>query len=373
MGPLLAKTAWLLLLIWALESSCSCLAARAQSFPLKNARLIYEPEKAISAAFTYRVEAPSLQAENWLLYAPYPPEIPGQQKLTGLQFFLDDTESRLSAKEELSSLHRKILFKQIPATSASLKTELDTRVNYFLALRARSLAAGAEALALRAKGQAASSFINTEQLSSSQQAAYLQASTCLDFKNQTFQDFLDKQRLRRNAGELDIDFAWRSFLVIKRLYTYDYNPEQDRAASKVCTERKSDCGGLSFLHTSVLRANGIPARSLIGRWLKAEGGEDNSANSFGQVHVKSEFWSAKIGWVPVDMSLAVSDKTGAAIDHFGRFGGDFVCFHVDPDLLLDSIWFGNKEIRYMQSPLFWVTGAGSLANLTVTKVWQSRK
>ena len=50
--------------------------------------------------------------------------------------------------------------------------------------------------------------------------------------------------------------------------------------------------------------------------------------------------------------------------------GDFIVQHVDPDLLVDTVHFGKKEVQWLQSVSFWVTGTGSLDKLTTAEDWQ---
>jgi len=118
-----------------------------------------------------------------------------------------------------------------------------------------------------------------------------------------------------------------------------------------------------MLYVAILRANGIPARTLWGRWAKTQEGD------YGQFHVKSEFFDKTIGWVPVDVTGAMTSKNTDKDDFFGRDEGDFITMHVDTDLNFNSIHFGKKDLGWRQGAAFWVKGAGTLDGHTFTETW----
>jgi transglutaminase-like putative cysteine protease len=119
-----------------------------------------------------------------------------------------------------------------------------------------------------------------------------------------------------------------------------------------------------------MRANGIPARSLYGRWAESTnpaekvGGEPNQ-----QWHVKSEFHAAAVGWVPVDLSSGLLDKSPDGLACFGKDAGDFLVFHIDSDLVVNTGTLGVKTVEYMQQPAYWVSGSGSLTPTKFTELW----
>lgn len=334
--------------------------AATQQFPYKNCHLESKPARTISAALTMKVKAPALEAVEWIYYAPLPPNLGGQQSLTRQEVLSDEMPAVYSKQEELSSEHRQVLLARIPVKHTQEKKSLYVSTHYFLDLNAISLQDGAAKIGAVAP------------LSPDDLAKYLAPSTTLDFKVTEFQNWLKSMQLIRRQDERDIDFAWRAYLLLRRSYTYMYDPKQDRRASSLCRIKSSDCGGLSGLFASTLRANGVPARLLVGRWLKIDAEADEPGNGFGQVHAKSEFYAKNVGWVPVDMSIAVSNPSDDPLCSFGKFNGGFVVFHIDPDLVLNSIWFGKSEITWMQGPLYWVTGGGSLDGAKVTSYWQTR-
>src|SRR5207253_3603258 len=123
-----------------------------------------------------------------------------------------------------------------------------------------------------------------------------------DYKGDAFQQWLKTVDLTRKKDESDLDYARRAFLVIRAQFRYEFKAEMKRKVSVVCTAGKSDCAGLSMLYVAALRAHGIPARTLYGRWAKSTQPEAKlDGLVYSQWHVKAEFFAAGIGWVPADI------------------------------------------------------------------------
>ncbi len=205
-------------------------------------------------------------------------------------------------------------------------------------------------------------------------AAYLQETKLIDFSSPAFQQWLDQNRLRRGPGECQVDYARRVFTAIRKGFRYTYTSQMDRHASHICRAGASDCGGLSILFVSALRAHGVPARLLVGRWaLSANKGQTVGDVAFYQQHAKAEFYAEGVGWTPADLSSAVlHDKTPQGLTFFGDDKGDFIAMHIDHDLRLDTFHFGKVSLPWLQGIAYWVTGSGTLDGVTVDENWQVR-
>ena len=128
---------------------------------------------------------------------------------------------------------------------------------------------------------------------------------------------------------------------------------------------------MAVLFCSALRAGGVPARALVGCWAKsaAADGMLNGVRYY-QTHVKAEFFADGVGWVPVDCSSAVlHDRTAEKLRYFGNDPGDFLTLHVDPELKVDSVYFGTKTLPWLQQFNFFVRGKGTLAGLKREMNW----
>jgi transglutaminase-like putative cysteine protease len=79
--------------------------------------------------------------------------------------------------------------------------------------------------------------------------------------------------------------------------TYTINPAQRLEGALYAFENRSgECGDFSALFCALCRADGIPARPIIGRIAK------NVTNDHDGLHVWAEFYLSGYGWVPVDVT-----------------------------------------------------------------------
>ena len=137
-------------------------------------------------------------------------------------------------------------------------------------------------------------------LTPAERSVFLAATTHFDFSSPRFQAWLRKEDLRRKKEERDLDFAFRAMESAGRTHTYRSELKSNRSASAVAAAGWSDCGGLSTLYVSILRANGIPARCLTGRSI-----DPNTT------HVKMDFYAEDVGWVPGDPAVAIGSHRAA--------------------------------------------------------------
>jgi hypothetical protein len=311
--------------------------------------------KRVAAVLTYNVSCPQLSATRWIIFAAVAPELPGQEKATTV------LSPDGIAVTEKSLLRRKLLMARVPITNTDLLTAVPIQVSYEATLRSRRL----NALPPDAKP------MNPPILSPEDRKFYLAEHGQIDFRQAAFKKWLQGEKLVRSSDQDDLEFARRAFLRIRSQMTYEYNAHMDRRASAVCNKGKSDCGGLSVLFVSVMRANGIPARTLYGRWAEsAKPDEMLGDEPYYQTHVKAEFFAEGIGWIPIDMSLAVKDdKSEEGLAFFGVDKADFITFHVDPDMSLDTGLFGVEPVDNVQRPAWWAAGRGSPNPFRAAEKW----
>src|SRR5262249_24619132 len=198
----------------------------------------------------------------------------------------------------------------------------------------------------------------TVALSGAEEKAALAKTPLGDFNSPEFQKWLDVNKLRRASADDDVDFACRVFLAITKAYLYEFQLNQDRRVSKLCTAKGTDCGGMALLFASTLRANNIPARVLAGRWAQSANPNEKVGDvPYYQWHVKAEFFARGVGWGPVDPASAkLHDKSKEGLRYFGNDAGDFLTMHVDTDLLIDTGWTDSakKPVPWLQGVKFWV-------------------
>lgn len=318
------------------------------------------PGKSVRAVLTYEVTMPGISASEWVLCAPRPPELPGQRNVHAVL-----SPGGVPVRD-LSSSPRPLLLARVPADRADRQTTIAARAEYEATLVARHLRR-------RQPDEKAPSFGSVP--TAVQQAA-LRSGGSFDLDAPAFRRWLAENQVdRRRPDEGSIDYARRVFLAVERGFTYEYLETMDRHASQVCTTGRSDCGGLALVFAAALRSQGIPARLLVGRWaISAQPGERLGSSAYYQWHIKTEFFADGVGWVPADPAMGlVYDKSAEGLRYFGHDAGDFLTFHVDPDLVVDSVHFGPQTMFCMNGGLgVWVSGRGSVGRMTVRQDWQVR-
>lgn len=313
--------------------------------------------KRVTGVLSYDVICPKLRAKTWVLFAAQAPELPGQVNV------LSRLSHKTSVAKDLNGLPRSLLVAQVPATPAT-SSRLQLRLTYEATLRSRYLRP------LRpgeTKGP-------VEGLSPADRKWWLASHGDIDLTSAPFRKWMADQELARRPKESDVAFARRTFQAIRNGFTYEFRDNMNRRTGAVCQAKKSDCGGLGMLFTAVMRVNKVPARTLWGRWaLSTKTGEKLGDVDYHQWHVKAEFYADGVGWVPVDLSSGIlHDRSRAGLRYFGRDDGDFITFHVDPDLRVNAFHFGKQTIGNLQTPAFWVTGSGTVEPRTGKELWLVR-
>jgi transglutaminase-like putative cysteine protease len=217
--------------------------------------------------------------------------------------------------------------------------------------------------------------VGPEALPEPQRLLAVRATSQFDYRNKRLQAWLTDQGLMRHDQEGEVDYARRVFQVIARDFEYDYRGEQDRSAVNVAATGKSDCGGLAALFVTALRSQGVAARTLAGRWaMSARPGQRmGSVAAYFQEHIKAEFFAPGVGWVPADLSSAIlHDQSAEKLRYFGNDAGDFVTWHLDTDLAVDTRYFGRRNYVLLQRPCYWVIGAGSMQGVVTREEWTVR-
>ncbi|MBY0233163.1 MAG: transglutaminase-like domain-containing protein [Gemmataceae bacterium] len=334
---------------------CLLLLLLASAAQAQGPRLFLEAKDArrVVGTLAYSPSAPRLAVKEWIVFAASLPELPGQHRVS----------SKLApgGKPAQEKGGRAVLVARVPGKG---KGKLDLSATYEATLRSRRL----KPLPAGRKPPAVSAPEGDERKKA------LASTASIDHASPAFKAWLADKGFRREEGESDLDLGRRVFLGLKRLASYRYDAAADRKASAVCRTCRSDCGGLANVLVAALRANGVPARTLWGRWAaSAKPGEKLGGVPWLQWHVKAEFFAEGVGWVPADVSQAVlHDRTPAGLRYFGQDEGDFIVFHVDADLELDTYRFGLKTLPNLQSPAYWAAGTGSFDGATATEGWTVR-
>ncbi len=303
-------------------------------------------QQTVTGTLTYSAKFADLQAKEWIAFAAVAPELPGQKNPKTVFDFPGAEKVK-----DKSPLARSALLAKVPAKTDDLKTKLSMKVSYTATLFHRHLVEAGDGPVAEVKP-----------LTAQEVREALTEHGDIDFKEAGFQKWWKAAGYTKGEDEAEIPFARRVFLGLRASHTYDFKAGMDRKASAVCEGGKSDCGGLSHLFTAVMRANGVPARTLYGRWAKSAKADEKLGDAlYFQWHVKAEFFAPGVGWVPVDLSVSIlHDKSKEGLAYFGHDAGDFLTLHIDPNFQLDTGAFGKQAIHNLQEPAFWVTGSGKM-------------
>jgi len=312
------------------------------------------PSKVVNCTLFYMVVAPNLLADNWVFMAPWAPSLPSQKVE-----YVRSSPTSLVAYDE-SALRRKLLVFKMEA-GKNTRTTAGVKVFYKAQLYSRSLKKSKNKQAAKVK-----------LLTNDERSLFLRPGKYTRYTDPNFLFWARDKGYVRKSREGEIDFARRVFQDLVRNFKYAYTRKMDRSLMSVCKSGKSDCGGLSSLFVAVMRSEGIPARSLCGRWAKSSVKGQKIGNvPYFQTHVKAEFYAQGVGWVPVDLSSAIlHDHSRQRLAYFGQDKGEFITMHLDPGFRVDTYHFGIQESEWLQNVVFWVRGSGKLDGHVSTGSWQ---
>ncbi|MGA2070427.1 MAG: transglutaminase-like domain-containing protein [Sedimentisphaerales bacterium] len=273
------------------------------------------PVRSFKATLTEKWVNPNIGNGNLYVFAPVLPELPGQGKVSTNLMVSGNDKLKAEKIVEESTGKRQMMELHIDSNELSLKSGIPFRLEYEGILYARTLKQG------RAPEP-------VPELTEDERHRYLMVSTTMDYNNPEFLQWMDKQGLRRQGDEDVARFAHRVFRYLTRNGKYggDTSGYEARRPSRVCKSLSTDCGGFSLLFAAVMRANGVPARTLFGRWTIPQ------TDEYGQYHVMAEFFVDKSGWVPVDISGMIVHKPKDPDAFLGTTDGRFIAFHIDTDL-----------------------------------------
>ncbi|HWA99678.1 MAG TPA: transglutaminase domain-containing protein [Pirellulales bacterium] len=281
-------------------------------------------------AGTYRVDVGTTEYEatEWFFWAPVAPES-GRQS---------DPRTTMDPPGkpgyDLSPEHRPILFAEVPVKDPKPGQGCSVAVRYEATLFARRLIAVPP-------GQRA---IAVPLLTEEERTTYLAPTSILDFESDAFQKWLDDHRLRRASSEDEVDFGRRVFQAMIGQYTYEIgNMKEHPQVSEECRQTKGRCETLSLVYAAAMRANGVPARVVCGLRDKPE-----KPNKDGALvgHVQAEFMIDGVGWVPVDLAFALSDKKRGPWAYFAADTGDLLVENIDYEHVLRNPRGGRSYVLY---------------------------
>jgi hypothetical protein len=272
--------------------------------------LEHEPVRRIQAVMSMTFRCPDGKVDRWAVFPPAFPELPRQRAVK------ETLEPAGIAVEDDGLLHQKV---KIIRASGKPKN-FQAKASYELTLytnRLVPLLAGQAPLKVELAGPLAKAFTHVTQ----------------DMTTKVFKDFVTKAQLHRGPKESDLALGRRTFLYISKNFKYIY-PNIEGMDVIQCG--KGDCGGLSWVFVRVMRANGVPARLLLGHWADSETPGKKGEPPDSHCHAKAEFFADGLGWVGADLSGGVGAE-GNPLVCFGNEAGDFVVCDLDTDRVV-KVW-----------------------------------
>src|SRR5262249_42763771 len=188
--------------------------------------------KRVEATLHFNVRQDSIKADEWILFVPQAPELPGQIKVR------TKTEPKTeTVTVTQGDLKRTVLRARVSAKTPEWQKGYDLTVTFEATLLARKLRPlGADEAPPK-----------VADLPDRERKAALASAGDLNHEAPLFRDWLKDNKLIREQGESEIDYARRAFLAIRSKFKYEIRGEMDRTAAAVCKAGKSDCGGLAAL------------------------------------------------------------------------------------------------------------------------------
>lgn len=296
------------------------LAAAAPPADPPRHRIEAADHRRVTATTTYEVRAPGFAAAKWVAFVPQAPELPSQTKVK------TTVTPNGQAVADKSEPARPLVRVTVNNPKPDQQSKLVLKAEYSAVLRSRKLVP----LADGEKPPA------VKPLSAAERKAYTAADRFFDFDETPVRDWLAKHDLKLKSEESPIAFAARVVDVIRSGYEYKFDRDDPRKmASVVCRKAATDCGGMANLFAAAMRANGVPARVLVGRLAEPRAAGSKSGElEHNRPHARPEFFAAGVGWVPAEPAYANRDKGRPAADFVGTDPGDLLVLHVGYDLLL---------------------------------------
>lgn len=136
-------------------------------------------------------------------------------------------------------------------------------------------------------------------------------------------------------------------------YNYKYmNPGTGlHTLATILADGGGDCGNLSSIYISLLRAKGIPARHVVAI------GDGELASG---AHVWSEFYVQDFGWIPVDVSHKNGNPSG---NYFGVYTDKYVVVQRGVAMDYPVAGVGTKNFNILQGFKYWYWNGA----LTITR------
>ncbi|MBR4662645.1 MAG: transglutaminase domain-containing protein [Lentisphaeria bacterium] len=134
-----------------------------------------------------------------------------------------------------------------------------------------------------------------------------------------------------------LEYTRNAYLYTIRNFRYSKPMTGIHTLQQILNDRGGDCGNLSSVFITLLRANKIPARHVVGM------------RPNGECHIWAEFYLDNAGWIPADVT---ADLKTESLAHFGKIKADCIVMHKD---IFFQIYNGKKmtDLVFLQTYAYW--------------------
>lgn len=144
-----------------------------------------------------------------------------------------------------------------------------------------------------------------------------------------------KDLILASVGSGILEYIRGAFLTVTTNFHYGASSSFDEAIR----ERSGDCGRLSAIFVSLLRAGGVPARQML------------CMRPDGSPHVWAEFYLERYGWIPADVTFDLGRSEN--LENFGRYNDSCIVMTSDCDMSTESAGGVQIESFGIQGISWW--------------------
>lgn len=280
----------------------------------------------ITFEYTISADTPDDRIEKWVLNLPEPP-MTGSQEIHKAELIVNGKPSTWSREKDRSTLARNFR-STVVGRNKGVDGSVTVTAKYTATMYERRLVAGRSSAPIPT-------------LTASEVRVLTAATPTCDYRDAAVQDWIGKQGLMKERNESELQFAFRVFRAIQKLFRYEAPNESYVFRCSRCVQRsRADCGASNLLFCGVLRNSGIPARVYCGRWAVE--------SDPGVSHSLGEFFARGVGWVPVDATAPLSDDRNAD-SRFGRDSGRYFATSQGTDWQIDLPAYGVQQLTWFHN------------------------
>lgn len=223
------------------------------------------------------------QAACWVAFAALPPDFQGQRLRQWRITSPSASVQRVQTNERSGDRYLCLAF---PALDEAQHAELRFTLEMVVEFSGRT----------RDRGNLPAPYARPRPLDREHSTDYF------DFHLPAFTSWVRDNALSRERGEPTGSYAERIGGQLRGvLRAMD---TQGVSALTTCQRGGGTCAGLSSVFVSLMRAHGIPARSLVGRFCVS--------GNRGSKHVRPQFYDEKTGWHTLDITFLISGSKSYA-------------------------------------------------------------